>query len=153
MRLLLFVLLVVALGNACEPDAGVKSVKTYVVSAEDRALLERLKAKEKAKKELLRVPSRFIGADNYESVNRGLINNYTRADAVTFSNRSQFDVSDIRGKIHYLRSDGSVIAAVPFKASGNLRSGETKRMEITAAEITGRAPKAKLLIEKVRLRQ
>jgi len=121
------------------------------LSTEDRQILDRAKAREKARADLLATPSRFIEGGRWDLYDKGIINSYTRATAVEFTNRTEFDVSEIQGKITYFGEKGEELATVPFTADGNLRAGETKKLNVTAGEVTGRARQGRTVVEKLRI--
>lgn len=122
-----------------------------LISQEDKELLERIKAKEKARAELEATPSQFIESGQWERFDKGIINDYTRATSMYFTNNSQFDVSDIAGKITFLSADGEEMATVPFRAHGEVRAGTTAKLEVTSGEISGAAHKARTVVEKIRI--
>lgn len=122
-----------------------------ILSAEDRALLEQVKAREKAKAELQASPWRFIEANRWEFFDKGIINSYTRLTAVEFTNRSSFDISDLQGKVTYFNAQDVEMATLPFTAKGELRAGQTAKLKVTAGEITGKASKARITVERLRV--
>jgi hypothetical protein len=122
-----------------------------VISQEDRELLAKIKAKEKAKADLVADPSRYVDAGTWDLMDRGFFNSYSRATAVQMKNNSQFDISDIQGKLTYLNGKGEEMATVPFRAEGDLRAGEAKKLKVAAGEITGAAKRARITVESVRV--
>lgn len=123
-----------------------------IISQEDKELLERIKAKEKARIDLETNPSQFIEPGSWERFDKGIINDYTRATSMQFTNNSQFDVSDLSGKITFLSEDGTEMATVPFRAQGEVRAGTTTKLEVTSGEISGAAHSARIVVEKIRIR-
>lgn len=83
------------------------------ITQEDRLLLDKLKAREQSKADLLSNPSRYISGGEWNGYDKGIINDYIRATSIEFTNQSDFDVDRIEGKITYLRGDGSELATVP----------------------------------------
>jgi hypothetical protein len=146
-------LLLLALTAACagNDSTAKKEPETFSISKEDKALLDKLKAKEQEKADLLAKPAKYIKGDKWDKMDSGIINTYSKAVAVEFTNTSQFDVSDIEGKITYSNDKGEEMATVPFKAEGDVRAGETKKLKVTAQEITGAAKTGKVVVEKVRV--
>lgn len=98
-------------------------------------------------------PSSYIHAGRVYTHDKGIINTYTRATSVEFRNSSEFDVTDISGKITYVASSGAEMAVVPFKASGELQAGATTMLSVSAGEISGGAAKVNVHVEHVRVRQ
>jgi hypothetical protein len=124
-----------------------------MISQEDKELLERVKAKEREREQLRTTPARFIQTGQWERFDKGIINTYTRATSVVFTNNSQFDVADIRGKISYLNGQEQEMATVPFKATGELPAGQTLKLNVSAGEISGGASTARIAVESVRVRE
>jgi hypothetical protein len=124
-----------------------------MISQEDKELLDRVKAKEKERDELRRAPARYILPGEWSSFDKGIINTYTKATTIVFTNTSQFDVSDIRGKITYFNGQDEEMATVPFKASGELQAGKTLRLNVNAGEISGGAAKARTVVDAVHVRE
>lgn len=124
---------------------------TEKVTREEKVLLEKMKAKEKAKADLMATPSLFIDGGNWDSFDKGIINDYTRATAIEFTNRSEFDVSDIQGKITYASETGTELATVPFTANGEVRAGAKAKLPVDAGEISGKATRARIEVVRVRL--
>ena len=77
-----------------------------LVSAEDRALLDKVKAREKQRTELQRNPRAYITPGTWTNYDRGILNSYTHVQAITFTNGSEFDVYDIAG--HLVRRSTSI---------------------------------------------
>jgi len=122
-----------------------------VISREDRELLDKMKAREQAKAQLAAQPSLFVSGGNPDVVDRGLIDTYTLTRAIEFENSSDFDVADISGKITYKDKGEAEMAIVPFTASGELRAGQTAKLKVKSREITGRAYKAQIHVERLRI--
>lgn len=151
-RLYRFALPVFAL-LACDgdkPQADSRS-EPAAVSREDRELLDKIKAREKAKAELSAMPSHFIRSGKWESFDKGIINTYTKATSAEFTNQSEFDVSELEGKLTYMKENGDELATVPFSAKGEVRAGQTTSLKVAAGEITGAARKATFKVERVRI--
>lgn len=146
-KLLGTIFVTVLLAGACD-----KKDTPALISQEDKELLERIKAKEKSKLDLQEFPDKFIEPGQWKRFDKGIINDYTRATAIIFTNKSQFDVSDIQGKITYIDVNGQDMATVPFKAHGEVRAGSAVELEVTAGEISGAAHTGKIKVEKVRIR-
>lgn len=133
-------------GRAPPPDN-----RTEKITREEKELLEKMKAKEKAKADLMATPSRFIDGGGWDSYDKGIINDYTRATAIEFTNRSDFDVADIQGKITYITAKGKELATVPFTATGEVRAQGQAKLRVDAGEISGKASKARVEVERVRI--
>ncbi len=123
------------------------------ISSEDRQLLDRMKAKEKARSDLESTPDKFIKGGQWSKVDKGIINDYSKATSLNFTNTSQFDVSGIEGHLTYIGADNAEIATVPFKAEGQVLAGATTSLPITAGEVTGNAQRARVTVEKVHVPQ
>ncbi len=139
-------LIAVLLTGACD-----KKDTPALISQEDKELLARIKAKEKARTDLEAFPSKFIETGQWRRFDKGIINDYTRATAIEFTNNSQFDVSDIEGAVTYLDSSKQEMATVPFRAQGEVRAGSSLELEVTAGEISGAATSARITVKKVRI--
>lgn len=133
--------------SACTPKPG-----TVVISAEDKVFLDKMKQREQARTDLRLTPSKYIKGVDWVRYDKGIINDYTRATAVEFTNNSDFDVTDIQGKITYLSPASVEMATVPFTASGELPAGAQANLLVNAGEISGRATKAIVTVELVRVR-
>lgn len=131
---------------ACAPGEA-----PAVMTEADKALLEQVRAKETEKSQLLSDPSRFIDPGQWQRHDKGIFNQYTKATSIIFRNNSHFDVEDIEGTITYKDTSGTTLATVPFKATGRLRAGEKVTMPVVAGEISGKATKALIQVEKVRI--
>lgn len=118
-------------------------------SKEDKALLEQ--ARESAKMQLLQTPSNFIIPGKWDNYDKGIINTYTKATAIEFTNNSVFDVDEITGSMTYKDADGNTIATVPFTATGTIRSAQSLKLPVTAGEISGNAEKAAIIVERVHI--
>lgn len=155
LRLCLFALPLLALlacGGENNIDRRVEpKAEPPAISHEDRELLDKIKAREKAKAELSAMPSRFLRGGRWESFDKGIFNSYTRATSAEFTNASEFDVSELSGKLTYMDENGAELATVPFSAKGEVRAGQTTKLELTAGEITGSARKATFTVERVRI--
>jgi hypothetical protein len=123
-----------------------------LVSDADRAALEALKAKERERAELTSTPSRYIEAGKASVYDAGIINTYSQVTSIEFKNASSFDVTDIKGHVSLLRSDGSELASVPFVASGELRSGESKVLNVSSNQVSGGSSKTRAVVESVHVR-
>src|SRR5713226_4048784 len=81
-------LLIIPLG-ACNNGAPAdKKDAPATITQEDKALLERIKAKEKAKADLKATPSKFVVSGGWDKLDRGFLTRYTKATAVEFTNHS-----------------------------------------------------------------
>jgi hypothetical protein len=120
---------------------------------EQRLALEHLRERENAKADLRASPSKYIKVETWRSANSGIVNDYTRITAITFTNHSQFDVSDIEGKVTLSDSANHELATVPFTVNGSVYAEATKALEVTSGEIRGAAATAKFAIEKVHVAQ
>ena len=120
-------------------------------SKEDKALLDKIKTREAAKMQLIQKPASYIIPGEWDSFDKGLINNYTKATAIVFTNNSMFDVDEITGSMTYKSTDDKVLATVPFMASGTIRTGQTIKLPVKAGEITGKAEKALIVVGKVHI--
>jgi hypothetical protein len=124
------------------------------ISQEDKELLERIKAKEKAKADLQVHPSEFLimGVwDKFDSGISAFSTRTTKATAVEFTNHSDFDVTEIEGHFTYQNGNGEELATVPFTAEGDLPAGETRKLRVSAKEVTGFVMKGRALVEKIRI--
>ena len=144
-KLAVGIVLILATG-ACD-----KRDMPALMSREDKELLDQIKAKEKSKAEFVANPSKFLNAGNWDVYDKGIINSYSRATAIEFTNHSQFDVSDLEGRLTYMDENGHEMATVPFKAEGDVRAGETKKLMVSAGEITGASRHGRILVEKLRI--
>ncbi|MCC6558139.1 MAG: hypothetical protein IT372_34760 [Polyangiaceae bacterium] len=122
------------------------------MSQEDKDLLAKVKAKEKERAELQAAPSKFIAGGRWKGFDKGIINTYTRATAIEFTNSSQFDVADPEGKITYIDKNGAEMATVPFRAKGEVRARSSVELEVVAGEISGGAARARVVVERVHIR-
>lgn len=120
-------------------------------SKEDKALLQRVKEREAAKSQLLQSPSKFIMPGKWDVLDKGIINTYTKATAIEFTNNSTFDVDEITGSIAYMDATEKVMATVPFTATGTIRAGQSVKLPVQAREITGKARKASIRVERVHI--
>ena len=120
-------------------------------SKEDKALLEQVKTREAAKMELIQKPARYVIPGQWDRYDKGLINSYTKATAIVFTNNSMFDVDEITGSMTYKSADDKVLATVPFMASGTIRTGQSVKLPVKAGEVTGAAEKALIVVEKVHI--
>ncbi len=66
-------------------------------SKEDKILLEKLKARESAKIQLLQKPANYIIPGEWDSFDKGIINSYTKATAIKFNYQSQSRTLQIAG--------------------------------------------------------
>lgn len=149
------IVLVATALTACEQKATPPPVPTApatpTVSEADKALLERMKAKEAVRAQLQSTPSHFIHGGPWENHDKGIIHSYTKATAIEFSNDSDFDVSDLEGNITYVSGEGATLGMVPFTAQGEVPAGRKAKLPVTAGEITGKADKAQVTVARVRI--
>ena len=122
-----------------------------VMTEADKALLEQVRAKESEKAQLLANPDRFIDPGKWQGHDKGIFNRYTKATSIDFKNNSHFDVEDIEGQITYKDTTGNTLATVQFKATGRLRACEETTLTVVAGEISGKATKAIIRVEKLRI--
>ncbi len=120
-------------------------------SKEDKALLEQVKTREAAKIQLIQKPARYIIPGLWDRFDKGIINRYTKATAIVFTNNSVFDVDEITGSMVYKTDDDKVLATVPFTASGTIRAGQSLKLPVTAGEVSGQASKAAIVVERVHI--
>ena len=132
---------------ACAPKPG-----TVAISVEEKVFLDKMKQREDARADLRLTPDKYIKGVDWRRYDSGIFNDYTRATAVEFANNSDFDVTEIRGKITYLSASFVEMAIVPFTASGELPAGARAKLSVSAGEISGRATNAKVTVESVRVR-
>lgn len=136
---------------------GVMSLMIVIVmitgcqSKEDKALLEQVKARESAKMQLIQTPSNFIIPGAWDRFDKGIINTYTKATAIQFTNNSVFDVDEITGSMTYADVSGNTMATVPFTATGTIRAGQSLKLPVEAGEISGKAEKAVIKVERVHI--
>jgi len=133
--------------TACAPKP-----QTAVVSIEDKLFLDKMKQRENSRADLRLTPDKYIKGVDWRRYDKGIINDYTRATAVEFVNNSDFNVTEIRGKIKYLSPSFVEMATVPFTATGELPAGSRARLPVSAVEISGSATNAKVTVESVRVR-
>ena len=152
-RLAFLVTLFVGGCNSKSKSAPESEPTVATISAEDKQLLETLKAKEKARSELQTSPDKFIKAGQWSKYDKGIINDYSKATSIEFTNMSQFDVSGIEGHLRYFGADNREIATVPFKADGQVLAGATTRLPINAGEVSGNAQGARVKVERVHVPQ
>jgi hypothetical protein len=120
-------------------------------SKEDKALLEQVKARESAKTQLIQTPSNYIIPGTWDRFDKGIINTYTKATSIQFTNNSIFDVDEITGTMTYADDNGKMMAEVPFTATGTIRAGQSLKLPVTAGEISGKAKKAIIKVERVHI--
>jgi len=120
-------------------------------SKEDKALLEQVKARESAKMQLLQTPSRFIIPGKWDNYDKGILNTYSKATAIEFTNNSVFDVDEITGTMTYKDVSGNTIATVPFKTTGTIRAAQSIKLSVIAGEVSGNSQKALILVERVHI--
>lgn len=121
------------------------------ISEEDRKILEEVKQKEQAKQDILANPSNYIEPGQWTKYDKGIINNYTQATAIKFTNNSQFYVRNITGNITFFSASEDELGTVPFSATGELAPNETADLEVSSGEITGNAEKANIKVTSVRV--
>jgi hypothetical protein len=148
--ILLGTLLILQLGGCISNPTNAKDAPA-TISQEDKELLERIKAKEKAKADLLAYPSQFLVSGGWDKLDRGFFTSYTKATAVEITHHSGFDVSEIEGHFTYLKDDGQELATVPFTAEGYVPAGETRKLKVSAEEVTGAATKGRATVEKIKI--
>lgn len=122
---------------------------TGSITQEDRALLDRLRARELALAHLRRDPGDFIQGKVQGTQDRGFFDSRTRAKALLFRNASSFDVSDIKGHISFKSEDGQELGSVPFVATGFVYAGEANVLEVKSGELTGKGTVAQVAIDGV----
>ncbi len=135
---------------ALAPKADKPESRVSITRAE-KDVLDKLKAREEAKASLMANLARYIQGGKWKSRDKGIINDYTRATAIEFSNQSEFDITDLEGQITYIDKGGKVLATVPFTAKGELRANAQAELKVDAGEISGKAPTARFEVKKVRI--
>lgn len=108
---------------------------------------------ENAKADLRKNPSKYITGKGVHSVDSGIINKYTRATQIEFTNKSRFDVSDIQGTITFFDTAKQKMATMPFVAPGSVYADQTKYLDVSSGEISGAADTAEVAVEKVHVAQ
>ncbi len=126
---------------------------SVVISKADKAYLDRMHAQDKARADLTQNPDRFVSSDHWEKSDSGVVKEYTKATALRFINHSEFDISDIQGKIFYTDQYGKEMAIVPFIALGEVAAGQQAKLRVDSSEITGSATGARVSVEKLRARR
>ncbi|EFX60912.1 hypothetical protein DAPPUDRAFT_341019 [Daphnia pulex] len=119
--------------------------------AEQKAILDAIKAKEIQRESLKLSPDKFILPGKYYTHDKGFINSYTRVVNIELTNKSNFDVSSIKGTVALLRGKQE-LATVPFEASGELNAGETRLMTVSSTDISGAATDAKIEVTSVHVK-
>ena len=130
-----------------------------IVSAEDRALLEKLKKQEKEKQEklnrynsLIQNPNNFItsGSGLVNTFDKGIINRYTEIKSYPLRNTSEFKVTDIYAEIKVLDSKRQLLGIVPAHFVGSLAPGADKRLLIEkTTTLQGKGETFQLTVSKV----
>ena len=98
-------------------------------------------------------PWLYITTLRWNNYDKGIINTYSRATSLEFRNTSEFDVTDISGKLTYVGAGGAEMAVVPFKATGELQAGASTMLPVSAGEISGGAATVTVRVEHVRVRK
>ena len=143
-RLLALICVVVGVAACDHRDAPA------VMTNDDKALLDEVRTRRAERMQLTAHPGTFIGVSGkWDKVDRGIINDYSQATAITFANTSHFDVSSIVGKLTYLDAHGREVATVPFVADGQVDAGATKKLSVKAGEVTGAAEQLSVIVEHV----
>jgi septal ring factor EnvC (AmiA/AmiB activator) len=94
-------------------------------------------ALEAERQELAASPTKYIQTVSVVIYNRGIINSYSKATAATLTNRSHFNLSDLRGTVEYRGADGSLVGSAPVEIQGPLLAGQTAARNLSAGEVTG----------------
>lgn len=123
------------------------------LSVEDREILDGAKRKAAELRELRADPSGFVEMGEWNAVDNGLINTYSRATSAELTNLSSFDVRDISGEFIYIDKNGAIMAKVPVSFEGELLAGETKKMKVRARNISGKAEIARLIVTNLTVRE
>lgn len=126
---------------------------SVIISKDDKIYLDKARSQDKARADLIQSPDRFVSSDHWEKTDSGTLNTYTKASYVRFINKSEFDVTDIQGRIYYTDQAGREMAIVPFIASGEVAAGQQAKLKVDSNEITGKATGARVVVEKVRARR
>ena len=130
------------------PKAG-NGAATILLTSEDRALLDRLNARESARAQLREHPGDFVKAQVDGTQDRGIFDSRTRARTMVFKNSSAFDVSDIKGHITFRTEDDRELGSVPFVASGYVYGDDAGVLEVKSGELTGRGTRAQVVVDSV----
>lgn len=133
---------------ACEPGSYPIACG---ISAEDRAVLERVKAREAGRLELQLNPARRIQGNNFTTLDSGIFDTYTRLATIEFTNDSEFDVSNIVGHVTLTTKDGRELGTVPFKAEGYVYAGQKAQLEVKSGELKGKGEQVRVRVELVHI--
>ena len=152
--------LISAASFSCDRDSarGVRGAPevpsdNQTLSREDREILDAAKRKKAELKDLRAHPNRFIQMEQWNSFDKGIINDYTEVTEVKMTNSSSFDVRDITGEFTYMSKQKEVMATVPIKLEGELRAGETKELKASTRTISGKAHGGTLTVKSVTVRE
>lgn len=110
---------------------------------------------EAERQELTTSPSKYIQTVLVAIADRGIVNAYSRATTATLTNRSRFNLSDLRGVVEYRNADDALIGSAPIEINGALLAGQTATRPVTAGEVSGRSngQKSRIVVQSAKILQ
>lgn len=107
-------------------------------AAEDARIreAEERQAAERAEKQgVASNPGSVLNASGFETLDKGVINDYRQLTKVTILNRSKYALRRISGQVEWLTSDGGFVGASPFDVEGSIPAGDTKTFSVSAGTL------------------
>jgi hypothetical protein len=106
-------------------------------------------AKEAAKKDMAANPDKYLEERDLGFYDKGIINDYRQLSKLTVDNKSAFKITDLKGNVEWLTSDGQAVGSSPFSLNGAIKAGDSETFStdagtLTAGTIEGAAFKAKI---------
>jgi hypothetical protein len=138
----------------CKPPEQAKTednASPLLLTPDDRALLDLLRARESDRARLKASPGDFIRGKVQGTQDNGFFDSRTRAKTIEFKNTSGFDVSDLKGHIKFSEGDRE-LGSVPFGTSEAVNAGESAVLDVTSGELTGKGNRADVVIDSVHVR-
>ncbi|HKO91958.1 MAG TPA: hypothetical protein VJU61_12435 [Polyangiaceae bacterium] len=106
---------------------------------------------EAARQRLQEHPSELVTGEIEKMQSGGFFSSYALVEQVRFTNKSRFDISDVRGSISFRTSTGDAVATVAFKAAGFVYAGETNVLDVASSPVQIDPEKVSLIIENVHI--
>jgi len=143
-----FSLFIFCLVLACES----KDVPA-VMTQEEKELLDRLKAKEREKSELMANPLAYLEFGAWDKFDRGILNSYTKITAVEIENKSQFYIDQLSGHATIYTKDNTELGVIPISVTTELKPHHKIKVKLNSGEISGNGDHAKFSVQSLTVRE
>lgn len=124
-----------------------------VMTQEEKELLDKLKAKEREKSELIANPMAYLEFGAWEKFDKGFLNSYTKITSVEIENKSQFYVDQLSGYATIYTQDNVELGMIPISVTAELKPRQKVKVKLNSGELSGNGTRAKFQVQSLTVRE